>query len=182
MLLLGSAGPAIAAAVMELRKRRGGPGRRRFPAGAVAALAAALFVKQFLFAGMLEEPGWRGWLLPSFQRKHSPLTASLLVWLPWALWHAPLDFTGSVGRSLAYYVEVRVVFFIAISILLTWFYNRSGGSVLVTSLFHAGFNAFPFVLPYSPPLLALLFVWAGWAVIADRMWRVSSAPASPRDR
>ena len=60
---------------------------------------------------------------------------------------------------------------IAITILLTWFYNRSGGSVLVTALFHAGFNTFPFVLPYSPPFLALIFVWAIWVVISDRMWK-----------
>ncbi len=143
--------------------------------GAARGGSALLFVKQFLTAGLLEEPGWRGWLLPHLQQRRSPLTASIIVWLPWALWHAPLDFTGGVGSSWVMYIQVRVVYFIAITTLLTWFYNRSGGSVLVTSLFHAGFNTFPFVLPYSPPFLGLIFVWAIWAVIADRMWRAPGA-------
>jgi hypothetical protein len=38
-------------------------------------------------------------------------------------------------------------------------------------LVHASLNTFPFVPPYSPPFLALIFVWAIWVVIADRMWR-----------
>jgi membrane protease YdiL (CAAX protease family) len=133
--------------------------------------AVLMFVRQFLAPGLLEEPGWRGWLLPYLQQRRSPLTASLIVWLPWALWHAPLDFTGGVGSNWVTYVQVRVVYFIAITVLLTWLYNRSGGSVLVTALFHAGFNTFPFVLPYCPPFLALIFVWAIWVVVSDRMWR-----------
>jgi len=134
---------------------------------ATIGAAAILFAKQFLFAGLLELPGWRGWLLPRLQQRFSPLVASVFVWLPWALWHAPLDFSGGVGRTWMNYVQVRVVFFIAITILLTWFYNRSRGSIVVTALFHAGFNTFPFVLPYSPPFLALIFGWAIWVVFAD---------------
>jgi membrane protease YdiL (CAAX protease family) len=145
-------------------------------------VSAVLFTKEFLFAGLLEESGWRGWLLPRHQQRWSPLVASLFVWLPWALWHAPLGFTGGVGSTWMNYIQVRVVFFIAISILLTWLFNRSGGSIVVVSLFHAAFNTFPFVLPYSPPFLVLILVWSIWVVIADRMWRspkaVSSASAS----
>jgi membrane protease YdiL (CAAX protease family) len=142
-------------------------GSPRIAAGAVAIL----FVKQLLFAALLEEPGWRGWLLPRLQHRYSVLVASLLVWLPWALWHAPLDFTGGVGRTWLNYLEIRVVFFIPITILLTWLYNRSRGSILTVALFHAGFNTFPFMLPYWPPFLALLFVFAAWAVVGERMWR-----------
>jgi membrane protease YdiL (CAAX protease family) len=45
----------------------------------------------FVGGGVSEEPGWRGFLLPRLQDRFSPLVASLLVWFPWALWHAPLD-------------------------------------------------------------------------------------------
>jgi membrane protease YdiL (CAAX protease family) len=138
-------------------------------------VSVVVFTKEFLFAGLLEESGWRGWLLPRLQQRWSPLIASLFVWLPWALWHAPLDFTGGVGRTWMSYIQVRVVFFIAISILLTWFLNRSGGSIVVAALFHASFNTFPFVFPYSPPFLVLILVWSVWVVISDRMWRSSKA-------
>jgi membrane protease YdiL (CAAX protease family) len=135
-------------------------------------VSPVVFTKEFLFAGLLEESGWRGWLLPRLQQRWCPLVASLYVWLPWALWHAPLDFTGGAGRTWMNYIQVRVVFFIAISILLTWFFNRSGGSIVVVSLFHAAFNTFPFVFPYSPPFLVLILLWSIWVVIADRMWRL----------
>ncbi len=105
-------------------------------------VSVVLFTKEFLFAGLLEESGWRGWLLPRLQQRWSPLVASLIVWLPWALWHAPLDFSGGAGSTWMNYIQVRVVFFIAISVLLTWFFNHSGGSIIVVALFHAAFNTF----------------------------------------
>ncbi len=136
-----------------------------------AAYGALMFLRNLFFTAYFEEPGWRGFLLPRLQRRFSPLLASLFVWLPWALWHAPLDFSGGVGHNLVYYVQVRVILLIPITIIMTWLYNRSGGNILSTALFHAGMNTFPFVLPYAPPALGLIFVWAGYAVFADKMWR-----------
>lgn len=137
----------------------------------LAAYGALMFLRNLFFTAFFEEPGWRGYLLPNLQRRFSPLLASLLVWLPWALWHAPLDFSGGIGHDLLYYIQVRVVFLIPITIIMTWIYNRSGGNLFSTATFHAGMNTFPFVLPYAPPVLGLIFVWAGYAVFADRMWR-----------
>lgn len=128
------------------------------------------FLNALLFTAVLEEPGWRGFLLPHLQRKFSPLLASLLVWLPWSLWHAPLDFSGGIGRSWMTYLQVRVTFLIPITIILTWLYNRSGGDLLSIALFHAGMNTFPFVLPYAPKMLVLVFVWALYVIISRRMW------------
>lgn len=133
------------------------------------------FLNALLFTAVLEEPGWRGFLLPQLQKKVSPLLASLLVWLPWSLWHAPLDFSGGVGRSWLTYVQVRVIFLIPTAVILTWLYNRSGGDLLSVALFHAGMNTFPFVLPYAPKMLGLIFVWALYVVVAGRMWRRDSS-------
>jgi CAAX protease family protein len=140
---------------------------------ALAAYGAFMFLRNLFFTAFFEEPGWRGFLLPLLQRKCSPLLASLLVWLPWALWHAPLDATRFQLHmwTWIHYTETRVIFLIPIAIIMTWLYNRSGGNILSTAVFHAGMNTFPFVLPYAPPVLGLIFVWAGYAVIADRMWR-----------
>lgn len=138
---------------------------------ALAGFGAASFARNFLFTAVFEEPGWRGTLLRGFQSTHSPLTATLLVWLPWMLWHAPLDLTGGAAHSLAGWLQIRVAFLIPMAILMTWIYSRSGQSLLSTSLFHASMNTFPFMLPYSPPMLGLVFVWAIWVVVQDRMWR-----------
>jgi membrane protease YdiL (CAAX protease family) len=140
-------------------------------AGAYAAAGIVKFSDSLLFAGVLEEPGWRGFLLRRLQYKYSPLFASILVWLPSALWHAPLDFGGWVASSLILYLEIRVIFLIPLTILITWIYNRSGGAILAAALFHATFNTFPLILPFVPKMYALIFVWAGYVVVKDRMWR-----------
>ncbi|MGE5326951.1 MAG: hypothetical protein ACM3NO_07920, partial [Deltaproteobacteria bacterium] len=62
-----------------------------------------------------------------------------------------------------------------------WLYNRSR-SLLTVAVFHAAFNVFPFLLPYSPPLLVTIFVWAAWVVVSNRMWRrVVTKPELPAD-
>ena len=48
------------------------------------------FIFIFLFIGLGEEPGWRGFALPKLQENHSPLIASLILAPLWAVWHLPL--------------------------------------------------------------------------------------------
>ncbi len=135
------------------------------------ASAAVFFLYNVFFVAVLEEPGWRGFLLDRLQQRWSPLMASLFVWLPWPLWHAPLDYFRPVRFSLSGYLQLRVAFLIPIVIILTWLYNRSERSIQATAIFHASMNTFPFVLPYFAPGFGLLFVVAVYAVIGDRMWR-----------
>lgn len=145
-----------------------------------AAYAGISFLNNFLFTAALEEPGWRGFLLPRLQQRFSPLLASLLVWFPWALWHAPLDFHRPFRFTLVNYLLIRVVFLIPITIILTWFYNRSGANLLTVVIFHAAMNTFPSVLPYYPPAYGLVILFAIIVIFTDRMWRLrptSSAAA-----
>ena len=135
------------------------------------AFAVVFFAYNVAFVGILDEPGWRGYLLPCLQARWSSLASTFLVWLPWGLWHAPLDIFRPGGFSLLLFLETRIVFLIPITLILTWLYNKSEGSVQATALFHASMNTFPFVLPYWMPAFALLFAIAGIAVVSDRMWR-----------
>ncbi|HKV64589.1 MAG TPA: type II CAAX endopeptidase family protein [Candidatus Acidoferrum sp.] len=139
-----------------------------------AAFGGISFLNNFLFTAALEEPGWRGFLLPRLQQRFSPLLASLLVWFPWALWHAPLDFHRPFRFTLLNYLLIRVVFLIPITIILTWFYNRSGANLLSVVIFHAAMNTFPFVLPNYPPAYALVILFAIIVIFTDRMWRLRS--------
>ena len=67
------------------------PERSGSPASLFAA-SVLLFLYSLLFPALLEEPGWRGFLLDHLQAGWSPLKASMVVWVAWALWHAPLDY------------------------------------------------------------------------------------------
>jgi uncharacterized protein len=78
----------------------------------------------FLFGGP-EEPGWRGFLLPRLEARHSPLRATLILGLIWGIWHVPLY--GPLGFA----VPLLLAFF------YTWLYNRTG-SVLLAIVLHGG--------------------------------------------
>lgn len=103
------------------------------------------FLFEFLTNG--EEMGWRGYILPRLQARHSALLASLIVGVIWSVWHLP-KFLGagtSAGRSLIWFT----LFLIAASVLYTWLYNNSRGSLLLVTLFHASSNTSGMFLPIS---------------------------------
>ncbi len=104
-----------------------------------------------LFPGALgEELGWRGYALPRLQAKFSALVSSLILGVIWALWHIPTFYIEFVAQSSIpvfwFFVEVT-----AISILFTWIYNNTDGSVLMAILFHASNNS---VTPVLYPAVA----------------------------
>ena len=95
----------------------------------------ALFV-WFLTFGLGEEAGWRGFALPRLQKGRSALAATVILWVFWVLWHLPLffylyDVTVIVGLLLG---------LLAGAITFTWLYNSTGGSILMTAVWHGAFN------------------------------------------
>jgi membrane protease YdiL (CAAX protease family) len=94
------------------------------------------FLFIFLFIGLGEEPGWRGFALPRLQRQHSPLIASLILAPIWALWHLPL-----MGNEFPLAViPAFLISLLAGTIIQTWLFNRTKGSVFAQMLFHATVN------------------------------------------
>jgi uncharacterized protein len=86
-----------------------------------------------------EEIGWRGYVLPRLQSRMSALSAALLIAPIWGLWHLPLWSTGDPVKTPTFYVAFFASVF-PMSILLTWVYNSTGGSLLMVVLAHATFN------------------------------------------
>ena len=141
-----------------------------------AASNALLMTVEFGYAfffggGVSEEPGWRGFLLPRLQDRFNPLVASLLLWFPWALWHAPLDFAGYAGSTLTAYIRTRVLILVPLCIIITWVYNRCGKTILSAALFHSAFNIAPDFIPSTEGAVWLIFVVTLAMVLADRMWQ-----------
>jgi uncharacterized protein len=80
--------------------------------------------------GTWEEPGWRGYALPVLQVRRSALLASLILGTLWAFWHLPFVVYGTIPRS-------DMVFIVAWSVVFTWMFNNTSGSVLIAMLMHA---------------------------------------------
>jgi uncharacterized protein len=86
-----------------------------------------------------EEFAWRGAALPRLQAKYNALTSSLILSAPWILFHLPLFFTkGSTQENMSFICYA--VQLAATSILFTWLYNNTRGSVLLAYLMHAAMN------------------------------------------
>lgn len=148
--------------------------QRESPAAAAnIGLAGAIaldFFYNLLPNGLSEEPGWRGFALPRLQARHSPLAASLVLWVFWAVWHAPAYFGGFSAQSPANTL-VEWVFMLPVTIVFTWLYNRAKGSLLVVVLLHPAMNTTAHFLPLTVGGIGLLVVFVVFAVVRDRMWR-----------
>lgn len=109
-----------------------------------------------VWGGGQEELGWRGFMLPVLQEQYSALTASLLIGVAWAGWHLPLFLNANLEHgSWALSQQLNwVVTILAGSVLWTWMYNNTGGSVLVVAVFHAGINAMGVYHPADLEVLA----------------------------
>lgn len=88
--------------------------------------------------GYGEETGWRGFVLPRLQERHSALAASLLIATVWMLWHVPAflylpSYTGMDPLIIP-------MFFFGVacgSVLFTWIYNATTGSIFAVAMWHA---------------------------------------------
>lgn len=99
-----------------------------------------------IVGGGQEEPGWRGFALPRLQASYSALTASLIIGSVWAVWHLPL-FIMDTPRNQSGNFLLYALLVIGLSIVMTWCYNGTGGSVLLVMILHAGVNTSGSLLP-----------------------------------
>jgi uncharacterized protein len=88
--------------------------------------------------GFGEEIGWRGFALPRLQKTMSVSRATLILGLVWALWHVPAFFYHETYINMEWYILPGFIFGVLCgSVLFTWLYNGSGGSVLMVAIWHA---------------------------------------------
>ena len=92
-----------------------------------------------------EEIGWRGYVLPRLQTKFNALTSSLILGFVWGFWHLP-KYLSDWDVVAFFWFMVHIL---TISLLLTWLYNNTQGSLLLVTIFHAASNTAGVLLPIS---------------------------------
>ncbi len=106
-----------------------------------AWIVLVCFAHNLLLGGSLgEEIGWRGFLLPELLRRMSPVAASVTLGVVWGLWHLPIDLYAGFGAEGLMAVVVRIIYALPLTMLFTWFYLRTKGSLLVAMLLHTSLN------------------------------------------
>lgn len=126
------------------------------PQAIILTLLVGVFVDE---GGSLEELGWRGFALPTLLEKgRSPLQATLLLGALWWAWHLPRELPGLLGGTpLGAFVVNQGIFLVlclASSVVIAFFWLRTGGSVWPAILIHGGMNVWSKAL--GGPMNALL--------------------------
>jgi uncharacterized protein len=129
-----------------------------------------------------EEIGWRGFAQPLLQKNVGVLRAAIVLGVIWAIWHLNAELT--TGEPLSAFLEgapLALLRMVATAILYAWLYVRTGGSLPVVMLAHAGHNIAVDVLSFSgapegggfpltviSSLYALAAVPAAWSLRQDQ--------------
>lgn len=103
--------------------------------GPIAFLPALGQVVAAVVIALGEEVGWRGYALPRLQRRYGAFGASGLIAMAWTLWHIPMFIGLGVPLEL---LLVMFLHFAGGSLVFTWVYNGTGGSLLLVVLAHVG--------------------------------------------
>jgi membrane protease YdiL (CAAX protease family) len=111
-----------------------------------------MFISFFIVAGLGEELGWTGFLIPRLQARFNALKSSVIRAILVGLWHLPLflfswlqpskftnfpyaEWITQKGFLIAFMVMV-LMFSVPWSIFYTWIFNNTGGSLLLVAVLH----------------------------------------------
>jgi membrane protease YdiL (CAAX protease family) len=117
----------------------------------------------FLFTSLGEEIGWRGYALPLLQRRFRPLVAAVVLGVAWAAFHW-VALAQNADNALAF-VLIGSVQLISMSVVMTWVFNRTDGSIPVLVLMHAAFNLMATAVTPFAATTRSLFAFASVAVL-----------------
>jgi membrane protease YdiL (CAAX protease family) len=87
-----------------------------------------------LIGAVGEEIGWRGFLQPILEKKHSIFIASIIVGTIWGLWHV-----GHYKNGLFFMIGF-LLFTISASIIIAWLLRETQFNIIIAIVFHIAIN------------------------------------------
>jgi uncharacterized protein len=168
MVLLPLAAGALAGLV-TLRPAAAFPG---------LGLILGMLLYQLLTSGFGEEPGWRGYLLPRWQKDLGPEKAVWLAGLVWSVWHFPFTIYHtlqaapdlSLPAQLSMLVPAllgQTMALIGMTYIYAWLLKGTG-SVFLALVFHGlgnTVNAVANAFVEANPLIGLAIAAMPWLVV-----------------
>ncbi len=125
------------------------------------------FLLTFFVAGP-EEFGWRGFFQKELQKKFNPLISAIIIALVWSSWHIPLHYNGFYSSDFL----GRFFLSFQLGLLFTWFYNKSGYSILTVMILHTMNNNVWKVFGSSYyPAMTLGIIIVLIFIIDNKMWQ-----------
>lgn len=110
----------------------------------------------FIVGPFQEEFGWRGYALDILKIKWNALESSLILGAIWSFWHLPLFYINNTAHTNDSFLSFTFTV-ILMSILFTWLYNNSNGSILVAMIFHASNNISNSLFPLKSTRLGYVY-------------------------
>jgi CAAX protease family protein len=109
-------------------------------AGGVLSVIPAILGSFLADPGPLgEELGWRGFALPRLLKDRSALSAGVILGVIWGVWHLPAFIIGGTPQNNMSF-PLFMIGIVALSVLMTWAFKGTSGSILAAALIHWGFN------------------------------------------
>jgi len=96
-----------------------------------------------LIGAVMEELGWRGYVLPKLLTNHSASYSALFIGVIWGVIHLGLILPGQMNAGAHWLPSILCI--IGLSGILTWLYIQTRGNLVIPILFHAGQNYFVFL-------------------------------------
>jgi uncharacterized protein len=91
----------------------------------------------FFLGAVAEETGYMGYAIDPMQERFGALSASILIGIPWAVWHYPSIIQQ--GHNLTW-IAWATLGTVAARVLIVWIYNNTGKSLFACILFHTLLN------------------------------------------
>lgn len=111
-----------------------------------------MFISFFIVAGLGQELGWTGFLMPRLQVRFSALTSCVIRAILGVIWHLPLflysrfqlpaladfPYSGWIAQKgfLVAIVTLILMFLLPWSIFYSWIFNNTRGSLLLVAILH----------------------------------------------
>lgn len=125
-----------------------------------------LFLLYVFLTDGLQEPGWRGFILPYLERRYSAEQASYLVAALGFLWQWPYLFFLFRGENLFLILIGVALYLVANSVIFTWLYHRTG-SLFLTMVYHT-FSSMGMYLVHdavgAQPVVWLIMGLVAWLI------------------